>query len=391
MAEPSDKQQPGADWRTVHLWQIQPLRDLLVLAVVVFIILLGYWLSPITVPLLIALALAYLTEPIIELATRRWNWSRQRCILILLGVTVLIAGAAILIVVPLVVGQAIRLIDHAPQYIERVSTSLQETGIGEETASLQRILDRAQEWLQGNAGSIAAPAFATSGDAIRFVGGVVASTVYFLFMLFLIPFYYYFFAAWYESITKFGRSLIPEAKCETVLPLIAKMDQAVSGFVRGRLVICALMGLMFAVGWWICGVPYWLLLGLLTGVFSLVPYLGSVGVPLAVGMLWFKLAGDAEDGVNYWLLIWPVVVFAIVQFVEGYVLIPLIQGKATNLDPVTLLVAVLAGGTIMGVYGMLLAIPIAACGKILLTDVVWPRVRDWSQGRADDPLPISRE
>ena len=72
-------------------------------------------------------------------------------------------------------------------------------------------------------------------------------------------------------------------------------------------------------------------------------------------------------------------------------LTPVIAGKATNLDPVTILVAVLAGGSVMGVYGMLLAIPAAACGKILATEVLLPKVRAWTKGEARDPLPIDAD
>ena len=69
-------------------------------------------------------------------------------------------------------------------------------------------------------------------------------------------------------------------------------------------------------------------------------------------------------------------------------LTPLIAGKATNLDPVTIFVAVLAGGSVLGAYGMLLAIPIAACVKILIQESVLPNVRKWARGEADDPLPF---
>ncbi len=90
-----------------------------------------------------------------------------------------------------------------------------------------------------------------------------------------------------------------------------------------------------------------------------------------------------------WLIIvGPGLVYGIVQTIEGYALVPLIAGKATNLDPVTILVAVLAGGSIMGIYGMLLAIPIVACLKILCTDVLLPKVRAWTSGEAADPLPL---
>jgi predicted PurR-regulated permease PerM len=168
------------------------------------------------------------------------------------------------------------------------------------------------------------------------------------------------------------------------------MDRAVSGFVRGRIVICAIMGLLFAIGWLICGVPYAITIGLFVGAISLVPYLGGIGLPLAVGLLFFdQLQLAPEARMAWWgMILWPTLVFVIVQSVEGYVLTPMIAGKATDLDPVTIVVAIIAGGSVAGVYGMLLAIPFAACAKILAKHLVLPRIRAWSRGEASDPLPI---
>jgi predicted PurR-regulated permease PerM len=393
-AGPAGKDEPecdegGMDWRSLHLWQIQPVRDGLFLTAVVFLVLLGYWLSTITVPLLIALALAYLTEPLIERAHDKWGWSRQRSIFVLLGLALVLVAVAVFVAVPLVVGQTLRLVSQAPAYLDRIQAYFAEQGY---SPTMEQLVETVKGWLSGGSEPVkAGPMFSTAGEAVRVVGAILGSVVYLLFLLFLIPFYYYFFALWYPNIVAFSGKLVPDAKQERVVDLVRKMDRAVSGFVRGRLVICSIMGIMFSIGWGLCGVPYWLLLGLFTGALSLVPYVGGVGLPMAVGLLYFKLADSPEEAINYWRLLWPILVFGVVQFAEGYILVPLIQGKATNLDPVTLLVAVLAGGTIMGIYGMILAIPLAACSKILLIEVVWPRFRAWAEGEEADPLPISRE
>jgi len=97
----------------------------------------------------------------------------------------------------------------------------------------------------------------------------------------------------------------------------------------------------------------------------------------------------ADERMAVWgMLLWPTLIFGVVQTIEGYLLTPMIAGKATNLDPVTIVVAILAGGSVAGVYGMLLAIPIAACGKIALKRVVMPRLIEFARGRVSDPLPI---
>jgi predicted PurR-regulated permease PerM len=121
-----------------------------------------------------------------------------------------------------------------------------------------------------------------------------------------------------------------------------------------------------------------------------VPYLGAIGIPAAVGLLLLdQIDAPPEARLAWWgILLWPTLVFAIVQIIEAYALTPLIAGKATHLDPVTILVAVLAGGSVLGVYGMLLAIPLAACGRIIVTEILLPRIRAWTRGEVADPLPI---
>ena len=73
---------------------------------------------------------------------------------------------------------------------------------------------------------------------------------------------------------------------------------------------------------------------------------------------------------------------------EDYVLSPMIQGKATNLHPAVILLACIAGGSLAGIYGMILAIPVTACGKIMLDEVLMPRLKQWLEGRRQDPLPM---
>ena len=168
------------------------------------------------------------------------------------------------------------------------------------------------------------------------------------------------------------------------------MDAAVAGFVRGRIVIAFIMSAILAIGWMIVGVPYAIILGITVGILCAVPFLGLVGIPVSVGLLFLEQLGVPEaERMAWWgIIVWPILVFAIVQALDGWVLTPLIAGKATNLDPVTIFVAVLAGGSVLGAYGMLLAIPIAACVKILIQESVLPNVRKWASGEADDPLPF---
>ncbi len=209
-------------------------------------------------------------------------------------------------------------------------------------------------------------------------------------LAFLIPFYFFFFSVSYPTVLAFAKGLIPVAHRSHTLRLLGQMDNAVAGFVRGRMVISGIVGVVFAIGWLVCGVPYSIVLGVIVGVFNLVPYLSGIGLPVAIGLLAFEQLGlppEARMG-WIWVIAGPSIVFAIGQALDGYVLTPLIAGKATDLDPVTILVAVLAGGSIAGFYGMLLAIPVMACLKILFREVLLPKIKKWTRGEAADPLPI---
>lgn len=431
------------DLRTLHLWQLQPVRDLLVIAAIGGAVYAGYAIRTVTIPLLVALLLAYLCEPVVARLTRSGRMGRPMAVGVILGGLTVVLGILLGVAAPLAVGQTISFGNslRSGKYdaaIERAVGFVPEDYRADVREWTDRIIhprsatkapsveagdgmEQPTPVLPADAGSDVAardvaepgvrgqsPASRESVDSgwsidrgVLSLLGAGSQRVYAfsLFLLqvgliaFLIPFYFYYFSVHWPSIVGFLRDLVPAKDQPRAFEIAAEMDRAVAGFVRGRIVICAAMGVMFAIGWQFCGVPYGIALGLLIGVFSIVPYLGGIGVPVAIGLLMAdQFSLDEAERMGVWgMLLWPTLVFVVVQSIEGYVLTPIIAGKATNLDPVTIVVAILAGGTIAGVYGMLLAIPIAACGKIAASRLLLPRVRAWAQGRASDPLPIDHD
>jgi len=449
-------QSPAAlDLRTAHLWHLQPVRDVLVITIVVLTIYAGYAMRTVTVPLLVAFALAYLVEPVVARLARWRNIGRPMSVVAILGALGVVIGVGFAIVIPLAVGQtlsfaenlrshkydgainrAIELVpeqyrDEAQGIVDRMVYLKTAGGDGTQearpdaapaepakggelqggdaakpsspaapaeapTAQAQQPGGGADSGLFGalpsavGEGVLGGPIVSLLGAGSKQVYGFILTVLQLGLVAFLIPFYFYYFSVYWPSITGFFSQLVPDERKGTVFGIVSEMDRAVAGFVRGRIVICLLMGVMLAIGWQICGVPYGIALGLLTGAFSIVPYLGGVGVPIAVMLLVADQFGlPADERMAVWgMLLWPTLVFGVVQTIEGYLLTPMIAGKATNLDPVTIVVAILAGGSVAGVYGMLLAIPIAACGKIALKRVVMPRLIEFARGRVSDPLPI---
>lgn len=484
-----DAERDDAPIHRLRLWQIQAVRDLLMLAAIIGVVWLGYAMRAVTVPLLVALLLAYLFEPLVARMTSKGRMTRPGAV----GILLLTVGSSVVvllaILVPLLVGQTIDLVrdfragklqrtalffksyvpaDYQEDYGRVVeflgdpfrlrhdledhadSWSIEDTApvksgeaermeSGEEAESDEPSLDPA---VQEETGARLEPAAkqvdvgtggkstAAPDEEVERVRGIIreelarqqaereiagtrggaqwlnmarggAQAVFSIlgtvlqigFVAFLIPFYFFFFSVWYPDILAFIRTLVPESRRERVYELANKMDSVVAAFVRGRIVVSLIMGAMFAVGWMLCGVPYSIVLGLVVGIFSAVPYLGGVGLPVAILLLLVRQVGLPEgERMAWWaIFLWPTVVFAIVQILESYWITPVVQGKATNLDPVTILVAVIAGGSIMGVYGMLISIPVAACLKIVLREVLLPRINKWVRGEAKDPLPIGEQ
>ncbi len=428
----------GDSLRHLHLWQLQAVRDALLIASVAGLVWLGYALRAVTVPLLVALLLGYLFEPLVARVSRHPKLTRPMVVGgLLMTVGALVIGLAA-VLVPIAVGQtaglvrdyqqgtfretAVKLSNYLPEswrdqadglldFLPRGAPMEPPEQSAERDDAPQRPVLRAGPSVLDQERVRAIVREELSQAAVRPDGGgsmhwlgvakggaraaaiVIAGIVQIGFLAFLIPFYFFFFSVWFPSVVRFGRSLIPLANRVRTLELLDKMDAVVAGFVRGRIVVSLIMGVMLAVGWKVAGVPYSVVLGVVVGLFCAVPYLGAVGVPVAVGLLAFKeLGATGGDPMSWWgIVLWPSLVYGVVQTFEGYVLIPMIAGKATNLDPVTILVVVLAGGSIMGIYGMLLAIPVAACVKILCTEVLLPKIRAWTSGEAADPLPIDRD
>ncbi len=408
----------------LRLWEIQAVRDLLLISAAVFLIWLGHAMRAVTVPLLVALLLAYLFEPLVARLAKRFRTGRPVVVGALLATVGVVVVALLALLIPVAVGQTAALVEEfRGGGVRQAATDLLRFVPEEARDDLKKFI----ELLPQGPGAVAAPPGAEpapdAGDppgeerirasvqeerrrapgataaerpgwwgvakgGSRAVANVLGGIVRLGFLAFLIPFYFYFFSVSYPAVARFAGGLVPERNRRVTADLVGKMNRVVAGFVRGRIVISLCMGVLLSIGWWFCGVPYSLPVGMVVGLFCAVPYLGVTGVPLAIALLAFQELRSPEPMAWWGVLLWPTLVFAGVQVVEGYALTPLIAGRATNLDPVTILVAVLAGGSIMGVYGMLLAIPVAACLKIALTDIVLPRVRAWVEGRAEDPLPM---
>jgi predicted PurR-regulated permease PerM len=375
-------------WADRRFWDVVPFRDVVltvgVVGAVVATAAVTYYLRAVLVPVLVALVLAYLFNPLIHgLASRRVPRGVSAGVL-----AALIVAVEVVVVFwlgPLLVKQTVSLMREAPKAVRQVSAQIERKyDVDIDTQPLTQPMEeltpgagpkqidveagmRALQWAAGGSDGFAG----TIMGAIGIASYVAVTAVLFPIYVFLI--------AWHLPGLARLSLFVPRRRREETGRILGLMNDAVSGFFRGRFIVSLIMCGLFAVGWWLCGVPYALLLGVGTGLLNIVPWASAVGWPLAVALAYADAV--AGPGSVDWLrvVLWPSVVYGLVQGLDGWVLTPWIQSRAVDLSAVTVLIVIFVGGAVGGVFGLLLAVPVTACVKILLREIFMPRVRDWAE------------
>ena len=314
-------------------------------------------LAPVLTPFLISALLAYMADPIV---TRLERWMRRDVavsLVFLLVVALLVF--TLLLIVPVLVRETADLFNRLPAYFEQLQQRLQplaEQHLGwhfdRETFDAARL----RELLEENFANIAAAGQATwtyiSESGGRFVIWVTG--------LFLVPLVtFYLMRDWHKMLDVL-RDILPRNIEPTVVRLTRDCDEALGGFLRGQLLVMLSLGVIYAIGLWLVGLNNGIAIGMIAGLVSFVPYLGAI-----TGVL---LAGTTAviQNFEFWFLLSIAVVFTVGQLIESFVLTPNLVGDRIGLHPVLVVFTVLAGGQLFGFIGVLLALPVAAAGTVLV-------------------------
>jgi predicted PurR-regulated permease PerM len=177
--------------------------------------------------------------------------------------------------------------------------------------------------------------------------------------------------------------LFPSAKRELVSDVIAKLSKSLGGWVRGTLIQMLVIGTLTGLGLFILDVPYALLLGIVAGIIEIIPYLGpwiSGSIAVVVTLI---ATGDPLKALEV------IALFLVIQTIEGNVVQPLVMSRAVHLDPFLVIVAVLIGGELLGVIGVILAVPVAAVLQIMAVEIVAPAIRLASGHDTDTSVPAT--
>lgn len=332
-------------------------RSLLYLLLVAGGLYLLYLLSPILTPFLVAVALAYLFDPLVGRLERHKIGRTWGTLLVLLGL-LLALGLLALILTPLFQAQARMLMAQVPRLIEWGQVGLLpwlQSHFG-----IQLMGDQAEvmAWLKAHVGELTRltaylPAVGNQGLAVL---GWLAN-------LLLIPVVtFYLLRDWHRAVAGTAR-LVPSALRPKVAEIAREIDAVLSEFARGQVSVIVLMALFYSLGLWLAGLNYALAVGMVAGLLVFVPYLGVV-----VGVLLGTLAGLVQAGDLATLIpVWAV--FGLGQLLEGMLLTPWLVGDRVGLHPVAVIFALMAFGQLFGFFGVLLAIPASAALLVALRHI----------------------
>jgi predicted PurR-regulated permease PerM len=310
-------------------------------------------LHDVLLPFVAGIALAYVLAPLAD-RVERLGMNRTVAALLIVGVLVVALIALMLLLVPLLLQQGSALISHIPGYVKRAK---------------ELIVDQNLPWLNWLG---AAESDKTASDLVGQVATWLLSFSYSLWsggkalvslasVLIVMPVVtFYLVRDWHAMIDKVD-GWIPVHQRETVRQLAREIDAAIGGFLGGQLGVCLVLGCYYAIALMLVGLDFALLIGLIAGLITFVPYIGSMtGLMIAVSVAIAQFWPDWK-----WITL-VVAIFLVGQFIEGNIVSPKLVGARVGLHPVWLIFAMFAFGYLFGFVGLLIAVPLGAAIAVLL-------------------------
>ncbi len=339
--------------------QDRTLKRILIIGGLALFLWILYLLKPVVIPFIIAFFIAYLFSPLVDRLQKIGlpRWLSIGTVFIGIGVAVTMAFWYI---VPLIWKQLVIARDSIPvginwinsTFLPWVSNTFNVEQMEIDTNHMSTIV---MDYIQTNysTDSLQAMALRIAQSGLNFIqiGGTVV----------LIPIIAFYFLLDWRRMLDSLRRLIPRPYEKTTLEIATECHSVLGAFVKGQFLVMILLGIVYAVGLQLIGLDVGLIIGMIAGLASIIPYLG-----FAVGIVAAVIATLLQFGVDWMQLALVLVVFMIGQGVEGYVLQPFLLGDKIGLSPVAVVFAVLAGAQLAGFLGMLIALPVAAVIVVLL-------------------------
>jgi predicted PurR-regulated permease PerM len=314
------------------LWVIYQIRDIVSLFLIVLILVIAF-------------------SPLIQ----SWERYMPRTLAIIVLYTILLFSILIIsaLIIPVVLNQLSSFLGYletnfmhfgfsSDNFIEQLRSNLNLVLQGENSQALTQLFSQ----FRGSLGTV----YSTT---LGFLGGIVA-----VFTVLISSFY---LLLEEKNVYRFIQSVVPVSKHKKIEVIIEQISQKLGNYLRGQLLLMAVVGLVTGIALAILGVPYAFLLGVWAGVMELLPYVGPVLGAVPGVFLAFTTLGVVKGMI-------AIVIYFLVQQIENQFLVPKIMSRALGLSPVVIIFALLIGGKLFGFLGLILAVPVAAVLSVIIQE-----------------------
>jgi len=299
-----------------------------------------------------ALMLAYFFDPLYKFILDK-RAPKVLAIIIIFGIIIALLILTIFFLIPSLINQLNILYKEIPKFIENYQNLILSI-----KPQLSKFINPAdvEALLKENLSGLQKSVLGFSQSIIIYLSNIVSSITFGIVIVPLILFYLM------RDIFKFKESLyifVSKKNKKEFKEVLEEIDNIVSGFIRGRIIVCFIVGTLIGLGLYFLHLKFALIIGIVSGIFNFIPYLGPI-VGLVLTLI-FAL------GNSWWTLLMIVVLFVLVNQLEAAYLNPNILGKGLGLHPLTVILSILICGQLLGILGVLVAVPLAAILKVLAT------------------------
>lgn len=324
------------------------LKTLLVFLAVIFI----WAIRDIVIMLLLVFVIVAALGPVVD---RLQNYKIPRPIGVLVVYLFFVALVVLLfaLIIPPLITQIKELANDLPYYSQKI-LPIYNT-IQDETTTLGKVLNQPIHSLSDNLNNVANSIFQVGGSLFNGIGAIITVIVLTFYLLLE-----------EKGIKIFAESLIPKNKKESFIILIDKISVKWGGWLRGQFLLMLIIGIANYIGLLVFDVPFALALAMIAGFMEIVPYLGPI-LGAAPAILIALV-------ISPWTAVFVAIWYIVVQQLENHILVPKIMQKSVGLSPITTIIALLIGAKLMGIIGMVLAVPIAAGAAVTYEE--WLKIKN---------------
>ena len=313
------------------------------------------FISAIGVPVACGAVIYYLVKPIYDYLLNKKVPKGIAILLVMVGVIVIFI-MIITSLVPIIQKQLLDLVSQLPYYYQIISEQVEnfmQTGLFEtiqeqfnkiNTDFIQSITERLNGILNFT--------FSGIGSVVGIIGDIVITVM-------TMPVILYYLLKDGNKVIPFVTRMFPTRSQHKISVMLNEMNQQVSSYIRGQITVAICVGFTYIIGYTLIGLPYGVTIGMIAGLLTIIPYIGSI-----IGLTPDLIIGFVT---NPTLALHVLLVFVIEQLIESRVLQPLILGSSLKMHPVTILIILLAAGKMFGLVGLLIAVPVYAVVKVFIT------------------------